>query len=567
MRTHLNEGTWLPPSWARLVLALGVAVGGALAVTPLATRVGRLPSVFYLLVVLVSAMVGRLLAGLVAVVVSAGLLDYYATPPLHSLVPDTTLDWFALAAFSVVGLIVSWVITNERVSRAYATAMAESNRRLYEQEVRARRESENAKEYLSLMSRLSETLAPPMDDPVTFTRLGELVVQSLANLCLIDVLDDDGAIVRVAAVHREPSKQRLANRLLEEFGPSPGGEHPVARVISGGPAEFAGEMTEEFLRRTTRNEEHLRVVLELGFQSFVCVPLKTRGKILGTLTLVSTEPGRRYSEEDLATAWEIGRRAAVSLENARLYGQRDHIARTLQQVLLPSSLPEVPGLDWAAVYRPRAEGMEVGGDFYDAFRRPDGTVGIVIGDVCGKGPEAAAVMGVARQTVRVAGMSESRPSSILRTLNRALIQADFGHRFVTVCDVRLRPHEGGATLTVCCAGHPLPMHLTTSGQVDAVGAPGTLLGVFPDVDLVDVTVQLGDGDALVMFTDGLIEPGPSVPEREHQFRMLLAGLAGRPAAEVAAAVESWWGPTGGTRPRDDAALVVIRAAPLTVRPD
>src|SRR5207248_11443603 len=153
-----------------------------------------------------------------------------------------------------------------------------------------------------------------------------------------------------------------------------------------------------------------------GFSSLMIVPLAARGRTLGALTLVAAESGRHYGPADLAVAEDLARRAAQAVDNARLFTQQRHIARTLQESLLPPKLPEIPGVEVAARYEAAGLGTEVGGDFYDLFET-DGEWGVVMGDVCGKGPEAAAVTGLARYTIRAAAMRERSPSRILGILN------------------------------------------------------------------------------------------------------------------------------------------------------
>jgi sigma-B regulation protein RsbU (phosphoserine phosphatase) len=165
-------------------------------------------------------------------------------------------------------------------------------------------------------------------------------------------------------------------------------------------------------------------------------------------------------------------------------------------------------------------------------------------------------MGVARQTIRVAGMNETRPSAILGLLNEALRRGGY-ERFVTVCDVRVLPTDGTARLTICAAGHPLPLLVRANGDVDVAGHHGTVLGIVEDVLLTDVAVQMGPGDAMVLYTDGLIE-WPSHEDLDRAFSDLLSSLAGRSATEIADRLQTWWSEGTGGRGRDDAAVVVLR---------
>ncbi|HZD81159.1 MAG TPA: SpoIIE family protein phosphatase [Actinomycetota bacterium] len=562
----LRHPLWFPASRARLAGGLVVAVAGCAAAAPLASTLTlhRFPGIGFLLVVLIATLVGRLASGLVAAVLSGVLLDVVVIPPTDAFSRPKGPELPGLLIFLGASVAVAWIVTSREAAKARAETLALENADLLELERVARDDAEGTRDRLGLVSRVSELLALSMDYPGTYTRLAELVVGRLASLCLIDVIDESGQITRQAAVHQDPAKHAIVSRLMD-FPPSLDGTHPVARVLRGGTAEYSPEIPPDFLRDTTRDEEHLRIVRELGFQSFMCLPLATRGRILGTLTLVSTDPVRRFGQDDLTTAAEIARRAAVRIDNARLYQQRDHIARTLQEVLLPRSLPKIAGFEMSAGYWPAREGLEVGGDFYDAFRRPDGSVGLVIGDVCGKGAEAAAVMGVARQAVRVAGMSESRPSAILEVVNRSLLLGDFADRFVTACDVRLRPREDGGMMTACSAGHPFPLVVRVDGSVKAIGEPGNFLGVFEDVKLTDVAESIEPGDLLVLYTDGLVE-WPHAPDAEGRFTALLSDHAGRSAPEVVAAAGEWWRTGVGSAARDDAALLVVRSLPGSPAP-
>ncbi len=382
-----------------------------------------------------------------------------------------------------------------------------------------------------------------------------------SDWCAIDLLDDDGTIRLISVVHRDPDKIELANALRRRHPPTLDDPTGTGAVIRTGVPEIATEISDELIDAAVDDPETRAALLDLGLASALTVPLISRGRTLGALTLVSSESGRRYEQQDLAMAQTLARHAATAIDNARLFRERDHVARTLQQVLLPASLPRIEGFDIAASYTPGALGVEVGGDFYDVFARPDGSAGLVIGDVSGKGAEAAAIMGLARQAVRVIGLTTSRPSEILQRLNEALLGAEFGESIVTVCDVRLRPDATGATVTGCSAGHPLPVIVRHSGDVEVLGRPGVLLGAFPAVDLRDTVSRLTAGDAIVLYTDGLIEWGPGW-DRTEDLLEVLRGTAGAPAAEIVRRVEEWWRAAMDSRSTDDAALVVVRSTPV-----
>ena len=241
------------------------------------------------------------------------------------------------------------------------------------------------------------------------------------------------------------------------------------------------------------------------------------------------------------------------------------LSATLQQTFVPPAHPMVPGLDVAGVYRPAGAGDEVGGDFYDVFATAVDDWGVVVGDVCGKGAEAAVVTALARYTARATAMQEANPSYVLGALNTALLAGESG-RFCTVAYARLR--RAGATvweLTVSVGGHPLPLVVSSDGAVRSVGRPGSLLGVLADDDLLaptDETTVLGPGEAVVLFTDGVTEARGAADDffGEHRLRRLLAASAGEglDAAGLAGqVVEEVLAFQGGVA-RDDIAVVVLR---------
>ena len=255
-------------------------------------------------------------------------------------------------------------------------------------------------------------------------------------------------------------------------------------------------------------------------------------------------------------------RAALAVDNARLYQQQLHAARALQRSLLPPTAPEIPGVEVASRYRAVGEGAEVGGDFYDVFETSDGAWAVVIGDVCGKGPEAAAVTGLARHTIRATAMHEDRPSVVLDQLNRAMLMQVADGRFCTVCYARLRLSEAGARLTICSAGHPLPLVLRADGSVETAGKPGRLLGVFPETKLSDHAVDLHPGDSMILYTDGVTEQArEGVQFGVERLEAVLESSAGGDADGIADAIERSVVTFGQVEVRDDVALLVLRIPP------
>lgn len=242
------------------------------------------------------------------------------------------------------------------------------------------------------------------------------------------------------------------------------------------------------------------------------------------------------------------------------------LARTLQESLLPARLPDIPGMEAAARFRASGEGNEVGGDFYDLFESGGGNWSVVIGDVCGKGPDAAAVTGLVRYTLRAAAMREPRPSTVLRLLNEALLRQRDDLRFATVAYASLTPEGGGGmSVNLSCAGHPLPLLMRSGGAVETVGVPGTLMGVWADPRLEDASARLEPGDTLVLYTDGVTEArtnGGILGER--RLREVLGACGGMDAEAIATRIEATALEIQHGEPRDDIAVVVLRAS--SVRP-
>ena len=447
---------------------------------------------------------------------------------------------------------------------ARQSAQALERARLYQAERTARAEAERASDQLAFLAEASRALSSSLDYEKTLAKVARLAVPRLADWCAIDMVDEGGSIKALAVAHVDPAKVKLAKRLRRRQPTRPDDPTGVAAVIRTGRPELYPTIPEEMIEAVP-DPKVREIARSLGLRSAMILPLTMAGRTLGTLTLVWSESERNYGAGDLELAEELARRAARAIENARLYRDRDTIARTLQQSLLPPELPEIPGMELAAQYLPAGDGNEVGGDFYDVFDNGDGSWGLVIGDVCGKGPLAASVMGLARYTLRAAAMHERRPSRILAMLSEAVRTQTTDGRFLTVCFVRLRPNQdGGARLTVCCGGHPLTAVLRADGTVEAAGAPGTLLGLFEDPTLTDHTVDLGPGEALILYTDGITDVAPSAvigTRGEPDLAELLRGAAGLDAPGIVEHARREMARRVRGSLRDDMAILAVRVAP------
>jgi PAS domain S-box-containing protein len=424
-------------------------------------------------------------------------------------------------------------------------------------------ERKRARDLERFLGEATALLAGSLHYRQTLQRLAGLAVPELADWCSVEMLEEDGSSSQLAVAPVYPAKGRWARELGKRYPADPASGVGVHEVIRTGRSKLYTEIGDEVLAGAAVDQEHLVLLRALGMRSAMSVPLSARGGTLGAITFISAESGRVYTQTDLAAAEELGRRAGMAVDNARLYEEKSRVAQALQRSLLPPQLPEIRGVELGKTYLAAGRGNQVGGDFYDVFDLGDRTWALVVGDVCGKGPDAAAVTGLARHTIRAAAMQERKPSRILSSLNDAVLQQRSDHIFCTVALARLRPNEHGARLTICCGGHPLPLILRAAGTVETAGKPGTLLGIFPETELWDRAVDLSPGDAIVFYTDGVVEEHGEGDELFGRERLiaLLGECAGRSAAGIAESIERAVLSFRPEAPRDDMAILVARVRP------
>jgi PAS domain S-box-containing protein len=412
---------------------------------------------------------------------------------------------------------------------------------------------------LSLLARAGGLLAESLDYTKTLTAVANLVVPRLADWTSVEILEADGSIHSVAVAHVDPEKVAIAKEFRRRRPPDLSSASGIGRVITTGRTEVVPEITAEMVA-AIGDPEVEDMVRELQLRSVMIVPLSARGRTLGAMTFVWAESGRTYSSADLALAETLAARVALVIDNARLYRDRDHIARTLQQSLLPPEPPEIEGIDLAARYRPAGEGIEAGGDFYDAFDIGEGEWTVALGDVVGKGPDAAALMGMVRHTIRAAAIRERAPARVLGTVNAAVGRQTVEDQFCTAVAARLRPQAGQVIVWISVAGHPSPVILRSDGSLQWIRGAGALLGVFDDAELAEDELRLGQGDTLVLYTDGVTEErGAEGAFGEEGLTAVLQGAAGATASEIVDRIEAAVLAHGSGEPRDDIALLAVRA--------
>jgi PAS domain S-box-containing protein len=430
--------------------------------------------------------------------------------------------------------------------------------RMIESERAAREQIERAHERLSFVADASMILSASLDPRKTLSKIARLVVPRLADWCSIHLVDPDGTIQNVVVEHADPAKAAVAREYQERLPSTADDAAGVGLAIRTGEPQLYAEITDEMLERVD-DPDRRGAVRELGIRSAMVVPLQARGRALGAITFASSSPDRTFGREDLELAQDLARRAALALDNARLYEERSHIARTLLRALLPRRLPETPGLEIASFYQPAgAMRTEVGGDFFDVFELGEGIWGIVVGDVCGKGVEAAAVTGMARHTIRASALREPSPRLALEDLNGVMLRED-GERFCTVALGRIETNETSAHLTVACGGHPSPFLVRRRGKLETVGTPGSLLGVFANVAIEDRSVTLKPNDLAVFYTDGLIDSRHPTPLDEGALRGIVQACAGKSAQETVDTIARAVADPAGEAP-DDICVVAVRVA-------
>ena len=345
-------------------------------------------------------------------------------------------------------------------------------------------------------------LASSLDYEETLAQVAQLAIGDLADWCGVTLPGERGMLRSVAVAHVDPAKVRFAQELSERYPQrldEPGG---AADVIRTGESQLINEITDELLQELVLDLEQLEAIRRLGMHAAMVVPMVAGGRAIGAISFVSAESNRTFSDADLALAEELGRRAGNAVENARLYTERSHIADTLQASLLPAGLPAMPGFSLASLYRPAGEENWVGGDFYDAFRTATGWM-VVVGDVAGRGAEAAALTGQARHTLRTAAQLLGDPLAAITQLNRALTELPTTS-LCTVATLHLVEADGAVQATVICAGHPKP-YLIRGNEPIQIGNWGPMVGAFDDSTWKPDTLTLAPGDVLVLYTDGVID--------------------------------------------------------------
>ncbi len=386
---------------------------------------------------------------------------------------------------------------------------------------------------LRFVADASAELAKSLDYQRTLTRVAWLAVPDYADWCSIQLLEE-GELRTLAVAHQDPAKVQLALELQRRYPPDPDAPVGAYQVLRSGNSELLPEIPDELLAEVTQDDEQLRLARELNLRSAMTVPLKARDRVLGVMTWVAGEGGRRFGPSDVSFGEDLARRAAVAIDNAQLHSETREVALRLQRAVLPERVPVVPGWDIAALYSPAGR-TDVGGDFYDVIALEDGRVAFFVGDVMGRGVNAAAAMAQMRSALRAYLAVDPDPSVVTGKLDTLFHHYDFAQLVTLVYGVVDPAHD---ELHLANAGHPPPVVLRANGSVEQLPDPdGVPLGV-TGPPRSPARLPLFVGDTLVAFTDGLIERrDEDIDEGQARLLAALPGLAApRPLEDALASL-------------------------------
>lgn len=411
-----------------------------------------------------------------------------------------------------------------------------------------------AQEFLVAASRLLDSSLDPAETARTIVATA---IPELAAVCVIDFVREDGWLGdSVVAAAQDEWAQRL-ERIRREQPLDPAGQHPVARVLrEDRPMVWRELSSPGVVEDIAQNDDHRQLMQDAGYNSAAVVALRARGRTLGALSFLHAQADLRYDDRDLEFLAELGDRAAMALDNARLYRERDRIAQNLQRGLRPPRPEAIPGLEISMVFEAAGEGIEIGGDFYDVLPTEDGCW-VLVGDVAGKGSAAAGVSVAARHSVRGLTRVIDGPAEVLAGVNELMLTGHTLNDFATAQLLRLRRDGDAWHLTLAAAGHPPAIHAGADGVAQLGG--GTLLGALEEGDLGHHEATLAPGETLVLCTDGWLEAGPvSSHVGPEALAAMVGDLAGLELPELTARLRDDAVRRSGGTLRDDMVLLALR---------
>ncbi len=394
----------------------------------------------------------------------------------------------------------------------------------------------------------------PVSESVLLQRAARLLTSALATWAVVDVRRRGQLRRHYVAGPEDPDSAALTHAVASA---DPGPGSVPHQVYESGQTLLSTHVDDEMALGRPENGPPLLAML--GGASVLAVPMSVQSRRFGVLTLIRRADDGQFSMADAALAEEIGALLGLAIAARRTLRQRTETADALRASLLPPVLKPVPGVEMASAHLAPTRGREVGGDFYDVYPTPGGW-GVAIGDVCGKGEDAAAATAAARHAIRVLAHSTPDPADVLRGANQIMLAEEFGGRFVTASAAHLSWRDGTLHIVLANAGHPAPVLIRPDGRTERVPGGGVPLGIFPDPEPATVELELSDGDVLFYYTDGLADArSPQATYLEDSLTDCLAQLAGRRAADIVADMRKLVLDFSESVLHDDLTMLVLRA--------
>jgi PAS domain S-box-containing protein len=417
-------------------------------------------------------------------------------------------------------------------------------------EVRRRR----AQEFLVAASRLLDTSLDPEETARTIV---STAIPELAEICVIDLRRADGWYGDSIVAGANPEMAARLERIRRATPLDPGGEHPVAQVLRlNQPMIWRDLKAPDVVDKVSQNTDHLQLMQDAGYNSAAVVPLVARGRTLGALSFLHAHGDMRYDPGDLDFLSELGERAALALDNARLYRERDRVAKSLQRGLRPPRPAEVPGLEISVVFEAAGEGIEIGGDLYDVLPSDDGCW-ILVGDVAGKGSTAASISVAVRHSVRGLTREIDEPDEVLRRVNELLLAGESLNDFATVMLARLQRDGSGWRISLASSGHP-PAVLTADSGPELLGG-GSVLGAWQEANVERHERALEPNATLALCTDGWLEAGPvTTHQGPEAFAEMTHELSGMELGELTERLRADAVTRSSGTLRDDLVVLAVR---------
>ena len=423
-------------------------------------------------------------------------------------------------------------------------------------DITAEKRRRSAQEFLA---RAAAALEGSLDAHEIARTIVETAVPDLAELCVIDFLEDDGRIGRATVAAADPQLARGLEAIREKHPLDLEGNHPVARVLQTGRALVLHDLKQPDVQDdVAQSDEHRDFIARADYSSAAIAPMFARGRLVGALSFLHVANNRRFDDEDLRLLEDLGARSAMALDNARLYADRDRIAKVLQRGLRPDEPEPIPGLELSVVFEAAGEGVELGGDFYDVIP-VEGSHYVLIGDVAGHGAEVAAYTAQIRHTVRALARFGTAPADIVERVNTVLRETDTGERFATLQLARIETTETGAIeVELASAAHPPAVVVRADGSTESLSG-GAIVGVWQRVDVGVHRFTAEPGETLLLYTDGWLEAGPVDAHRTpEELATEIAAVADDDLDSVLDRLRSDAVERAGSELRDDMVLLALR---------